>query len=119
MEKKKKKIKAHRIGTCGTFCSNCKKSDARAFNQYIKYCWFCGAEFDIKNWRFQRKVKTLTNEQKIRDKISTIEGLADYLVSYNDNYGEFYTSDCESFETKGEAVQHEIEWLKEEYNELW
>lgn len=42
------KIKAHRIGTCGTFCSNCKKSDARAFNQYIKYCWFCGAEFDIK-----------------------------------------------------------------------
>ena len=72
-----------------------------------------------KNWRFQRKVQTLTNEQKIRDKISTIEGLADYLVSYNDNYGEFYTSDCESFETKGEAVQHEIEWLKEEYNELW
>ena len=72
-----------------------------------------------KKWRFQRKVKTLTNEQKIRDKISTIEGLADYLVSYNDNYGEFYTSDCESFETKGEAVQHEIEWLKEEYNELW
>lgn len=70
-------------------------------------------------WRFQRKVKTLTNEQKIRDKISTIEGLADYLVSYNDDYGEFYTSDCESFETKGEAVQHEIEWLKEEYNELW
>lgn len=40
-------------------------------------------------------------------------------MSYNDNYGEFYTSDCESFETKGEAVQHEIEWLKEEYNELW
>ena len=71
------------------------------------------------NWRFQRKVKTFTNEQKIRNKISTIEGLADYLVSYNDNYGEFYTSDCESFETKGEAVQHEIEWLKEEYNELW
>ena len=48
MEKKKKKIKAHRIGTCGTFCSNCNKSDARAFDQYIKYCWFCGAEFDIK-----------------------------------------------------------------------
>ena len=43
-----KKIKAHRIGTCGTFCSNCNKSDARAFNQYIKYCWFCGAEFDTK-----------------------------------------------------------------------
>lgn len=52
MEKKKKKIKAHRIGTCGTFCSNCNKSDARAFNQYIKYCWFCGAEFNIKNWWF-------------------------------------------------------------------
>ena len=49
MEKKKKKIKAHRIGTCGTFCSNCNKSDARAFNQYIKCCWFCGAEFNIKN----------------------------------------------------------------------
>ena len=73
----------------------------------------------INKWRFQREVKTLTNEQKIRNKISTIEGLADYLVSYNDDYGEFYTSDCESFETKCEAVQHEIEWLKEEYNELW
>lgn len=61
----------------------------------------------------------MTNEQKIRDKISTIEVLADYLVSYNNSYGEFYTSDCESFETKSKAVQHEIEWLKEECNELW
>lgn len=60
----------------------------------------------------------MTNEQKIREKISTIEGLADYLVSYNDSRGEFYTSDCERFETKDEAVQHEINWLKEEYNEL-
>lgn len=48
VQMEKKKIKAHRIGTCGTFCSNCNKSDARAFNQYIKYCWFCGAEFNIK-----------------------------------------------------------------------
>lgn len=56
----------------------------------------------------------MTNEQRIREKISTIEGLADYLVSYNDSYGGFYASDCESFETKGEAIQHEINWLKEE-----
>lgn len=40
-----KNIKAYRIGTCGTFCSNCNKADSRAFNQYIKYCWNCGAEF--------------------------------------------------------------------------
>lgn len=63
----------------------------------------------------------MTNEQRIREKISTIEGLAEYFVkySYSDNYEEFYTSDCESFKTKDEAVQHEISWLKKEYNGLW
>ena len=54
----------------------------------------------------------MTNEQRIREKISTIEGLADYLVIYDDYYGEFRTSDCESFDRKDEAVKHEIEWLK-------
>lgn len=61
----------------------------------------------------------MTNEQRIREKISTIEGLADYLVIYNDYYGEFYTSDGESFDRKDEAVKHEIEWLKEKYNREW
>lgn len=61
----------------------------------------------------------MTNEQKIREQVSTIEGLANYLVTYNDSYGEFYTSDCESFDRKDEAVKHEIEWLKEEYNGKW
>lgn len=61
----------------------------------------------------------MTNEQRIRMQISTIEGLADYLVAYNDSYGEFYTSDCGSFEKKSEAVKHEIEWLKKEYDNKW
>ena len=74
---------------------------------------------DLYKWYIKGRLRHWQTNKKIRDKISTIEGLADYLMSYNDNYGEFYTSDCESFETKGEAVQHEIEWLKEEYNELW
>ena len=61
----------------------------------------------------------MTNEQRIREKISTIEGLADYLVTYDDYYGEFSTSDCERFDRKDEAVKHEIEWLKEKYNGKW
>lgn len=61
----------------------------------------------------------MTNEQRIREKISTIEGLADYLVIYNDSYGEFYTSDCESYDRKEDAIKHEIEWLKEEWNRKW
>ena len=61
----------------------------------------------------------MTNEQRIRDKISTIEGLADYLVIYDDYYGEFSTSDYERFDRKDEAVKHEIEWLKEKYNGEW
>ena len=59
---------------------------------------------------------SLTYEQRIGKKISTIEGLADYLVIYDDYYGEFRTSDCESFDRKDKAVKHEIEWLKEKYN---
>ena len=65
------------------------------------------------------EVKTMTNEQKIREKISTTEGLANYLITYDDSYGEFIASDSERFETKNEAVNHEINWLKEEYNNLW
>ena len=65
------------------------------------------------------EVKTMTNEQKIREKISTTEGLANYLTTYDDSYGEFIASDSERFETKNEAVNHEINWLKEEYNNLW
>ena len=61
----------------------------------------------------------MTNEQKIREKISTTEGLANYLITYDDSYGEFLASDSERFETKNEAVNHEINWLKEEYNNLW
>ena len=61
----------------------------------------------------------MTNEQRIRENISTIEGLADYLVIYDDYYGEFRTSDCESFDRKDEAVKHEIEWMKEKYNGKW
>lgn len=61
----------------------------------------------------------MTNEQRIREKISTIEGLADYLVTYDDYYGEFRTSDCESYDRKEDAVKHEIEWLKEECNGKW
>lgn len=61
----------------------------------------------------------MTNEQKIREQISTIEGLANYLVTYNDSYEEFYTSDCESYDRKEDAVKHEIKWLKEECNGKW
>ena len=61
----------------------------------------------------------MTNEQRIREKLSTIEALADYLVVYDDYYDEFRTSDCESFDRKDEAVKHEIEWLKEKYNGKW
>lgn len=106
------------------------------FNKYYKYEYLTnvGRPFDIQKqferfnnfktlnylWQSEEKdgMVIMTNEQKIREKISTIEGLADYLVSYNNSRGEFYTSDCERFETKDEAVQHEINWLKEEYNEL-
>ena len=39
----------------------------------------------------------MTNEQKIREKISTTEGLANYLITYDDSYGEFLASDSERF----------------------
>ena len=61
----------------------------------------------------------MTNEQRIREKISTIEGLADYLVIYDDYYREYRTSDSEAFTSKKEAVTHEVEWLKEECNGKW
>lgn len=59
----------------------------------------------------------MTNEQKIRENISTINGLAKYLITYNDSYGEYFTSDSESFDKKEDAIKHEIHWLKEEYKD--
>lgn len=59
----------------------------------------------------------MTNEQKIRNELLTIEGLADYLVRYDDYYGEYRTSDGETFEHKYDATKHEIKWLKEKFDE--
>ena len=56
----------------------------------------------------------MTNEKRIRKYISTTEKLAEYLVNYNDYYGEYYTSDGSSFYIKKEAIKHEIEWLQSE-----
>lgn len=53
----------------------------------------------------------MTNEQKIRSELSTTEGLAEYLVIYNDYYGYFYTSDGTACDTKYEAIRHEVDWL--------
>lgn len=61
----------------------------------------------------------MTNEQRIRLQLSTIEGLADYLVICNDDYSKFYTSDSKTFEYKSDTVRHEIAWLKEKYNGEW
>lgn len=39
-------VHAKWVGNNGTFCSNCGKSDANAFNHHIPYCWNCGAKMD-------------------------------------------------------------------------
>lgn len=58
----------------------------------------------------------MTNEERIRNNISTTEKLAEYLIIYNDYYGEYYTSDNYVFEPREreKAIKHEIEWLKSE-----
>ena len=58
----------------------------------------------------------MTNEERIRENISTTEKLAEYLVIYNDYYGEYYTSDYSIFEPneREKAIKHEIEWLRSE-----
>ena len=61
----------------------------------------------------------MTNEQRIREKISTIEGLAEYLITYDVRDGVFYTSNEEYFGNKRDAIEHEIEWLKNEYDGKW
>ena len=61
----------------------------------------------------------MTNEQRIRDEISTIEGLADYLVIYDDYYGKFSTSECERCDKKDKNDKNEIEWLKEKKKKKW
>lgn len=58
----------------------------------------------------------MTNEQKIREEISTTERLAEYLITYNDGDGRYYVSDGEYFYDINEAIKYEIEWLKREVN---
>ncbi len=60
----------------------------------------------------------MTNEQKIREKIKTIEKLADFLIYYNDDNGKYFTSDSESFDKKEDAIAHEVKWLESEWDGL-
>ena len=59
----------------------------------------------------------MTNEQKIREKISTTVTLAESLVIYNDGDGRYYVSNGEYFYDRDEAITYEIKWLKSEYND--
>ena len=59
----------------------------------------------------------MTNEQKIREKISTTEALAESLVVYNDGDGRYYVSNGEYFYDRDEAITYEIKLLKSEYRD--
>lgn len=59
----------------------------------------------------------MTNEQRIREEISTTEKLAKYLIIYNDYWGMFYASDGNSFYNIEEAIDYEVEWLRSESNQ--
>ena len=58
----------------------------------------------------------MTNEQRIREEISTTEKLAKYLIIYNDYWGMFYASDGSSFCNIEEAIDYEVEWLRRKSN---
>ena len=59
-------------------------------------------------------VRIMTNEQRIKNEISTTEKLAEYLIVYNDYDGKYYTSDGTAFYVKEEAIEYEVEWLQSE-----
>ena len=63
----------------------------------------------------------MTNSERIRG-ISDKE-LAEMLIQYNDDWGRYYCSDGTYYDGYGDyesdpgyvdAVQHEVEWLKQE-----
>lgn len=57
----------------------------------------------------------MTNEQKIREEISTTEGLAEYLIVYSDEYGCYYANDGSRYYIYEDALNYEIDWLRQEY----
>lgn len=56
----------------------------------------------------------MTNEQRIRNIISTTEKLAEYLLAYNEHDGKYYASDGTAFYLEEEAIEYEVEWLQSE-----
>ena len=56
--------------------------------------------------------KTVTNADRIRADMDTDEGLADYLVHWLDDWGEYETpiGHIEDYE---EAISKTVEWLKQ------
>lgn len=73
----------------------------------------------MKGWFYvDEGENVVTNEQKIREKIKTIEKLADFLIYYNDDNGKYFTSDSESFDEKEDAIAHEVKWLESEWDGL-
>lgn len=56
----------------------------------------------------------MTNKERIIEKMFITEAMAEYLIQYNDDWGQFYTSDGNGFYYKEEAIEHEIAWLLSE-----
>lgn len=57
--------------------------------------------------------KPFTNADKIRSEILTDEGLAELLVVYLDDWGEYETP-IGHIETREEAIRKTVEWLQQE-----
>lgn len=57
--------------------------------------------------------KKMTNAERIRGELLTDEGLAELLVVWLDDWGE-YDTPVGRFETREEAVDKTVEWLHQE-----
>ena len=56
----------------------------------------------------------MTNKERILKEMFSTEVMARYLVVYNDDWGQFCTSDGNGFYYKEDAINHEIQWLLSE-----
>lgn len=102
-------LKAHETGYCflpQVFFENILMITEEVWSKFMKIPEAENVIDEINN-----KVE-ITNELKIRKKISTTEALAEFLIVYNDVNDRYYVSDGTYFYDRNEAINYEIKWLR-------
>ncbi len=86
-------------------CADC----GRTFMTF-ELSWWCD---DCRKKRFEKHNEKKKPTNADRTRAISDEDLAEYLIQYRDDWGDYCTPNCEFYDTYEEAKNATIKWLKQ------